>query len=328
MKPMRAHRYTAISLVVAITGVAACSDDASTNTDDGPQGGSVAQGGAGGGIASSGGSAPIPNGPIGGEDRPVDIHVPPQYDGSTPAPLVILLHGYTATGNLQESYLQLTPLADELGFLYLYPDGTVDPGGNHFWNATDACCDFSDSGVDDVAYLTQVIDDTKARYNVDPKRVYLIGHSNGGFMAHRMACERASTIAAIVSLAGATFDDEARCKPDAPVHVLQIHGTLDATIAYGGGNISFGGPYPSAESSASLWSDLNDCTGQAEVDDGALDLERQIVGSETDVRSWNLGCKPGGHAELWTIQGGSHIPAITDEFSRKAVEFLLGHSKP
>ena len=78
-------------------------------------------------------------GPIGG-DRPVSVHVPPSYESGKPAPLLLMLHGYISTGALEEAYLQITPESDKRGFLYAYPDGTVDPSGSHFWNATDACC--------------------------------------------------------------------------------------------------------------------------------------------------------------------------------------------
>ena len=74
---------------------------------------------------------------------PVTVNVPPSYDPSIPAPLIILLHGYGGSSGLEtESYFQLTPVSDERGFLYAYPDGTVDPVGSRFWNDTDACCNF------------------------------------------------------------------------------------------------------------------------------------------------------------------------------------------
>src|SRR5688572_2092944 len=124
------------------------------------------------------------------------LHVPPGLDPEVPAPLVILLHGYGASGALQEAYMQFAPLADEYGFLYLHPDGALDGFGNRYWNATDACCDFFDSNVDHSGQLRALIESTKASANVDDRRVWLIGHSNGGFMAYRMACDHAGTVAA------------------------------------------------------------------------------------------------------------------------------------
>ncbi len=116
-----------------------------------------------------------------------------------------------------------------------HPDGTPDRADRRFWSATDACCDFGGANVDDVAYLTAVIDDVAARYAIDPKRVWVAGISNGGFMAHRLACERADKIAAIVSFAGATWADPARCAPTAPVSVLEVHGAADPVVRYEGG---------------------------------------------------------------------------------------------
>ena len=129
--------------------------------------------------------------------RPYDFQVPGNYDPSKPMPLVILLHGYSVTGFLEDAVFGLGRIADAKGFLFAYPNGTKDKGGNHFWNATDACCNFDGSTVDDVTYLDAVIDDMSARYNVDSKRVYVTGHSNGGYMAHRYACDRASRVAAM-----------------------------------------------------------------------------------------------------------------------------------
>src|SRR5205814_3467937 len=114
--------------------------------------------------------------------------VPPGYDATKPTPLLILLHGYTASGAQQEMYFKLGPVANAQGFLYAIPDGTVDGAGNRFWNATDACCNYFGSAVDDVAYLGAIMDDVGTRYNVDPKPIFVVGHSNGGFMAHRLAC--------------------------------------------------------------------------------------------------------------------------------------------
>ena len=119
----------------------------------------------------------------------VPLHIPAKYDKSTPAPLVVLLHGYTSSGKQQESYMKFGELADTYGFLLATPDGTREDSERNyrFWNATEACCNFHGSDVDDSAYVRSIIDLVKAEYSIDPDRVYLIGHSNGGFMSYRMA---------------------------------------------------------------------------------------------------------------------------------------------
>jgi polyhydroxybutyrate depolymerase len=260
---------------------------------------------------------------IGG--RTVNVHVPASYHPLTPAAVVVLLHGYTSTGAIQESYMHFEPLADEKGFLYLHPDGTacgVDP----FWNATDACCDFCGSSVDDVAFLSDLLDAVEAQFSVDPGKIYLIGHSNGGFMSYRMACEHADRIAAIASLAGATWSDPTRCSPSEPIHTLQIHGTLDDTIFYTGGSI-LGVPYPGALATVEAWATYNGCSLTPDTSSPNLDLEANLPGDETRVARYPAGCAVNGSAELWTIVAGSHVPALSSDFSREVVDYLLAHPK-
>jgi polyhydroxybutyrate depolymerase len=261
-------------------------------------------------------------GTIGGS-RPVTVHAPPSYSACTAAPLVVMLHGYAASGALEETYLGLTAQADARGFLYAYPDGTVDTGGNRFWNATDACCDLYGAGVDDSTYLHDLIVEIGLHYAVDPKRVYVVGHSNGGFMAYRMACDHADQIAAIASLAGAMWNDVASCSPTTSVAVLEIHGTADAVIAYGGGAIS-GHAYPGAQTTVGDWVTLDGCNATADTSAPPLDLDSGLAGAETTVTRYATGCRG---AELWTIQGGSHVPSLTPSFAPDVVDFLLAHAK-
>ena len=159
----------------------------------------------------------------------------------------MMLHGYSATGALEEAYLQLEPQAMAKGFVYLHPDGTVDRAGEHFWNATDACCNFYGSMVDDDSYLMGLIAEISTKLTVDPKRVYVMGHSNGGFMAYRLACNHADKLAAIAVLAGEMVNDVSMCNPTDAVSVLHIQGTADTTIYYAGGSVAPGvPPYPGA----------------------------------------------------------------------------------
>ena len=169
-----------------------------------------------------------------GGDRPVELFVPSGYDPTVATPLVILLHGHGASGFAQELVFRLEPEAEARTFLYLHPDGTFSEEGKRFWNATDVCCDFFDTGIDDSTYLRSLVDDVSASYNVDPKRVYFTGHSNGGYMSYRMACDHADVIAAIAPLAGAMYADPTDCGASEPVHVLGIHGTEDADVIYDG----------------------------------------------------------------------------------------------
>ncbi len=257
-------------------------------------------------------------------ERPYRLVVPDDNVPTRAAPLLILLHGYGASGLLQELYFRMTREANARGILYAIPDGTLDAAVRRFWNATDACCDFAQRGVNDVAYLDAIIDDVSARYAVDPRRIFLLGHSNGGFMAHRMACDRAGRIAAIVSLAGATFTDASRCAPTEPVAVLQVHGTADPTIAYNGG-LNFGSGYPSAATSVARWAGYNRCASTT-TSGTTFDLDTVIPGVETRISRYD-GCM-GGAAELWSIEGGLHLPALGPQWSVLTLDWLMAHPKP
>jgi polyhydroxybutyrate depolymerase len=321
---------------LALLSVGACSEAPSGTVVDAGLVSDVAA--VDGGAADAPVAADVPVGPVdagSGADvsptvarliaeRPYRLAVP---DGNVPtraAPLLILLHGYGASGSVQELYFRMTRETNARGILYAIPDGTLDVAMRRFWNATDACCNFGSSAVDDVAYLDAIIDDVSARYAVDPRRIFLIGHSNGGFMAHRMACARSARIAGVVSLAGATYADAARCTPSEPVAVLQVHGTNDVTIQYTGGT-NVVAAYPGAATSVSRWATNNRCATMPTA--GAmLDLESALPGAETRVERYE-GCA-GGAAELWTIQNGGHLPALAAQWSTLTLDWLMAHPKP
>ncbi len=260
-------------------------------------------------------------------DRPFDVHVAPSYEQGTPAPLLVLLHGFGANGDLQEQYLGLTGPADDAGMLYVHPDGTKNRIDKQFWNATDACCSGPlNDDVDDSAYLAALIAKVRSQYTVDPKRIYVVGHSNGGFMAYRMACDHADTIAAIISLEGATFADPKDCDPSEAVATLEVHGTADTTIRYDGDEI-LGTAYPSAPDTVATWAAYDGCRP---TPDDPAPADRDLVQglAPATVTSYSKGCRPGGHAELWTQPGGVHIPPWSATFSQQLIDWLVAHPKP
>jgi polyhydroxybutyrate depolymerase len=214
-----------------------------------------------------------------------------------------------------ESDFALQTLAESRGFLYAAPSGQ---GGR--WNATDACCDTSLS-ADDTGYLAAVVAVVKTNANVDAKRVFFFGHSNGGFMAHRMACDHADVIAAAVSISGAMWSDTSRCEPAAPVSVLEVHATKDPVIAYGGGTF-IGGVYPAATTTASDWATFDACSSVPTAG-AALTLS----GSATTVASY-AGCSRGAEVALWSVDVANHLPMTGAESTGHVLDWLLAHPKP
>jgi polyhydroxybutyrate depolymerase len=284
----------------------------------------------GGGAADDPGAAAdaAPSRTYGG-DRPVTLQLPADFDASRSYPLVVVLHGYGATGLLQTAYLALADLPQDPGAFLLAPDGTVDATGRRFWAASDACCGSGGPVVDDVAYLGGLIDAITADWPVDPSRVVVIGHSNGHFMAYRLACERADVITAIAGLAGAARSiDGAGCAPARPLSVLHLHGTADTVVLYEGG--SFGGvAYPGARASVEQWAGHVGCGGDAITlsEAGSIDLETRLAGLETRIEAVDA-CPAGIGVELWTIEGGSHAPSFYPSIGLTLAEWLFAHPRP
>jgi polyhydroxybutyrate depolymerase len=256
-----------------------------------------------------------------GGSRPVTLKVPAGYNHKEPHTLLVVLHGYGAAGDLQASYLGVLSLLKEK-FLIVAPDGTKDSSGKQFWNATDACCNFENKPVDDVKYISGLIADIKKEYNVDPKRVFLLGHSNGGFMSFRMACELSEQLTGSISIAGATFVKSESCSPKGKVNILQIHGTSDATILYKGGKLGGVLAYPSATQTVEMWGSYNQCTGKLDTSNSlTLDVDQRLTGKDTRVNRI-AGCPAGGGVELWTIEKGAHIPSFGENFAQLLLKWM------
>jgi polyhydroxybutyrate depolymerase len=253
--------------------------------------------------------------------RPYDYDQPAGYDASKPYPLIVLVHGFGANGFVQDALFGFNQLADDRGVFVAHPDGTLNSGGSRFWNATDACCDEENSGVDDVAYLNAVVDDMEANFNIDKKRVFFVGHSNGAFMSHRMACDAAARVAAIVALAGDVWQDASKCNPSEPVAVAQVHGDADTLVPYDGMGLM-----PSAKQSVATWAQKNGCTGDLTDTGRTLDIDYHLAGAETSIATY--ACNAGA-AELWTIHGGVHVPSfVIPDWGNDVFDWLMQHPKP
>lgn len=262
--------------------------------------------------------APGTTGSIDLDGRPFRLHVPAGYDPAAPTPLLVGLHGYTSDSGELDSYFGLTAASDERGFLLALPDGLENPRGDRYWNAVDGgCCDFSGADTDDSGYLSRLIDHVRSSYAVGP--VALVGHSNGGYMSHRLACEHADQVDAIASLAGPLPADTSRCAPSRPVRVLHVHGDADDTVPYLGGALSSA----SAEETVEAWARLDGCE-PSPLPLPAMDLDASIPGPETTVLRYADGCAEGLRVELWTIAGGGHVPELGPAFTPAVLDFLFG----
>lgn len=257
--------------------------------------------------------------------RPYDMIVPPSYNEKTPAPLLIGLHGYGDgdDGAAFEKYFKLAGIAAENSVLYTHPDGIKDKAGDRTWNGTDACCDFTKVGTDDVAYLRTLVGDAVRKYNVDRRRIYVVGLSAGGVMAHRLACDAADVFAAMLSVSGTTWKDAAKCVPKGNVSIAEVHGDKDTTVQYTGG-VSEGATYPSAAEGVAMWATLNDCSGDL-VSGTRLDMDTALAGDETRREAYE-GCKRGA-VELWTVESGPHAPHVGNDFTAAVWAFLATHPK-
>ena len=262
--------------------------------------------------------------PVGGS-RPVQVRTFTTYNCNTPSPLVILLHDYASSGAEAEAYFNFAAQADALGFLYAHPDGTKDSQGNEFWNATDACCNVDGSTVDDSSYLATLLQQIHVQFNTDLDRVYVFGYGNGGFMAYRFACDHYLDVAVVADLGGATWANPSKCAAKGPLTALEIHGTSDTTFAYDGG-ASLGAAYPSAPQTISQWVQLDRCDAGA-VQGTGLDLLADDAGTDTTVLQWPS-CPLGSEMQLWSIQGGTHQPALSPTFASTLLTFVLAHKRP
>jgi polyhydroxybutyrate depolymerase len=253
---------------------------------------------------------------VGGQ-RSVTVQLPDSL--SNPAPLLILLHSASTSGPHQERYMKLAPIAKQNGLIYIAPNGVKNPEGKRFWNAAKSCCNKYSQEVDDVAYINSLIDEINKKTPVDPKRIYLVGHSNGAFMSFTLAC-KTNKIAAIVAIAGA-LDTETDCANSDPVSLLDIHGTADRTIKINGGTLNKN-PYTSASATMGKFASLNQCSKSKS---SKRDFEPTIKGAETTV--FNYACASPTNLQLWKIEDGSHSPHLPADFAQQVISFLLHQSK-
>ncbi len=165
------------------------------------------------------------------------LYVPKSYDKTKPTPLVISIHGFIEWPAHQMQISHWNKLADEHGFIVVYPSGTGIPLR---WDAFPRAGGGND-GLRDVTFISDLIDKLEGDYNIDPTRIYANGLSNGGGMSFLLACKLADRIAAIGGVAGAYSTPWSECSPSRPVPVIAFHGDADPIVPYEGGTVSRAG---------------------------------------------------------------------------------------
>ena len=257
------------------------------------------------------------------ENRPAALVAPFDADPSKPLPLVIVLHGYESNVWADTQYLGLIPRILLDRFMLLLPNGARDGEGNRFWNATDFCCDFYDSGIDDAAYLSDLVEE--ASRHVEIGGIYVVGYANGAFMAYRLACESLPDLVGIVAIAGSSVADETRCDGAVPVSTLHIHGHADDVIRYYGGEE---GEYPYVAEVSFRWARRAGCDLTAPEVLPSLDFLPNTAGKETNVFRYREGCADGVTIEHWGITGAGHAPDFaTDVVAARIVDWLLNEAR-
>lgn len=302
--------------------------------------GAATPGGTGGATAESSSStgSPVNTEPPILEDlqgRDYQVKVPQSYDSATPVPLVVMLHQLWKTEDAREAmdeYLHISPEAEARGMIVAMPFGTFQPSvGQYGWNAMASCCGFDTPDLNDVGYIMAMVNQIRTKYRIDDKRIFLIGQSNGSFLAHRLACDRASVFAGLVTLTGATFKDPDDCFAGAPVAVLHYHGDQDPLVPFAGGapfGVTSLPPVPSAEDTARISAEKNRCNPSPDRGQPALDLVPTLDGAETE-RVVYQGCEANGATELQIVHGGKHTPLFDGAlWAKQSFDFLMAHPKP
>jgi polyhydroxybutyrate depolymerase len=235
------------------------------------------------------------------QTRSYMVHVPTSYSQDQATAMVLSLHGgggnmtYQAT----EKYYHLISASEQAGFIAVFPNGYSRlPGGNiATWNAGICCGKARDKDIDDVGFIKQVINDMKIKANIDAKRVYANGMSNGGMMSYRLACELADSITAIASVAGT--DGTIACSPSRPISILHIHALDDDHVLFNGGSgvkSETHADFTSVPNTINKWVKLNACHPEPK-------RVFEVKGAYCDLYS---ACKNNTQVKLCVTETGGH----------------------
>lgn len=243
---------------------------------------------------------------VDGVDRSYYLHLPPTHKSSPKLPLVLVLHGGgKGDGLTPAKYLGFTSLADSKGFIVVYPNG-IDA----YWRDGRGYTHrgVSDNSVDDVGFISKLIDHLAQEKNADPKTVYVTGISNGGMMTLRLGCELSSKLAAVAPVAANIPKNLiGSCRPDLPLPVLLMNGTDDPMVPYDGGYVHFFrkkmGEVVSTDNTISFWVRHNRCNAFPNVEElpdrDPRDHSKITVTTYANMRNR---CE----VVLYSVKGGGH----------------------
>ena len=248
-----------------------------------------------------------------GRTRSFIVNLPPNYYEASGFSLVIALHGGGGSGEQFETSTKLSEKANAAKFIVVYPDGVQGTGilKARTWNAG-ACCDYaSENNINDVKYIAELIDKLLTEYKINPKKVYATGHSNGGMLAYRLACEIPHKIAAIAPNAS-TMAVTQPCAASRPVPILHMHSILDQNVPYTGGVGSGASKHhnPPLDSVLNVWNIKNLCLQKTIVDNSNYKLTKWHDCTNNVTMHYYL-TTDGGHS--WP--GGLPGRAASDESS-------------
>jgi polyhydroxybutyrate depolymerase len=231
------------------------------------------------------------------------VHIPRSYDASKPFPAVLIFHGGGSNAEQMVKFCGLNETADKAGFIAVYPSGTGLLPNALTFNGGNCCAYAMLNKIDDVGFTRAVLDDLAKVVNVDAKRVYATGMSNGAIMAYRVASELSERIAAIAPVAGPMGTEQ--CSPKRPVPVMHFHGTDDQFAPFKGGkgekSLSSTDFY-SVEHSIGCWVKADGCNTEPAV----VELPDQAKDGTKVTRKSYGGGKEGAEVVLLVIDGGGH----------------------
>jgi len=256
----------------------------------------------------------------GSRTRVYRVHVPRSYNMSRPQAVVLAFHGYSGSAEGEDRSSGFTPLADQQDFIAVYPQGLLDePSGKPFWASVGPI----DLGIDDVLFVSNVLDDLQQKFCVDPRRIYASGFSNGGGMTGFLACRLAGRIAAFAPISGNFYALPGGCKPGRPVPILDFHGTKDPLLPYNGISISVNPdwPLPSIPQWLQDWAVRDGCSGGPVI----FLKEANVLGEQ-----WS-GCQGNAAVVHYRIIGGGHAvpPPIAGRSAAEVIWlFFQAHTLP